>query len=152
MQLAPQRGLTVIATARPDADAFVRELGAADTIDYSASSIADVVRSRYPEGIAALIDVVDKKDALTDLASVVRRGGHVASTLGAADLEQLAALGVTGHNVSAAPTADKLRLLGELASSGALRVPIQGIFSIDQAGEALQGFQQGTRGKLIVRI
>jgi NADPH:quinone reductase len=152
VQLAAKRGLRIIGTARPDEDAYVRELGAADTIDYSAGSVADAVRRRYPDGIAALIDLVDQKERLTELASVVGRGGHVASLLGAADVGQLAALGVTGHNVSAVPTSDKLRLLGELASSGALRVPIQAIYSIDQAGDAFQAFQQGTRGKLVLRI
>jgi NADPH2:quinone reductase len=128
VQLAAQRGMVVVATARPDEEAFIRELG------------------------AALIDLVDQKDALMELAAVVRKGGHVATLLGAADVDQLATRSVTGHNVNAAPTADKLRLLGELAASGALRVPIQGVYSIDQAGDALQAFQQGTRGKLVVRL
>ena len=152
VQLAAQRGLTVVATARPDEEAFVRELGATDTIDYSAGSVPDAVRSRYPYGVAALIDLVDQKDALTELAAVVREGGHVATLLGAADIDQLATRGVIGHNVNAAPSADKLRLLGELASSGALRVPIQAVYSIDQAGDAFQAFQQGTRGKLVLRV
>ncbi len=152
IQLAAQRGLTVVATARPDEEAFVRELGATDTIDYSAGSVADAARSRYPDGVAALVDLVDQKDALTELASVVRGGGHLATLLGAADVDQLATRGVIGHNVNAAPTADKLRLLGELAGSGALRVPIQGVYSLDQAGDAVQAFQQGTHGKLVLRV
>ncbi len=152
VQLAAQRGLVVVATARPEEDAFVRELGAAETIDYTAGSVADAVRRRHPDGVAALIDVVDQKDGLTELASIVRAGGHVATLLGAADVEQLEARGLVGHNVNAAPTAEKLRSLGELASTGALRVPIQGIYSIDRTGEALQVFQQGTRGKLVVTV
>lgn len=152
VQLAAKRGLVVVATARPDEDAFVRELGAADTVDYSAGSVADAVRTRYPKGIAALIDLVDQKEALTELASVVRAGGHVATLLGAADVEQLAARDVIGHNVNAMPTPDKLRLLGDLASSRALRVPIQGIYSLDRVGEAFHAFREGTRGKLIVSL
>jgi NADPH:quinone reductase-like Zn-dependent oxidoreductase len=152
VQLAAQRGLTILATARPDEEAFIRELGAAEAIDYSTGSVADAVRSRYPAGVAGLIDLVDQKDALTELAGVVREGGHVATLLGAADVDQLATRGIIGHNVNAAPSADKLRLLGELAASGALRVPIQGVYSIDQAGDALQSFQQGTRGKLVLRV
>jgi NADPH:quinone reductase-like Zn-dependent oxidoreductase len=150
LQLAARQGLTVIATARPDEDAFVRDLGAADTIDYSAEDVAEAVRARYPDGIAALIDVVTQKDGLTELASIVRRDGHVATLLGAADVEQLGAQGIVGHNVNATPTVEKLRTLGELAASGELRVPIQGVYPLDRAGEALQAFQQGTRGKLIL--
>ncbi|MEA2620877.1 MAG: hypothetical protein QOC97_1650 [Chloroflexota bacterium] len=152
VELAARRGLVVIATARADEDAYVRELGAAETIDYTAGSVADAVRGRYPHGVAALIDLVDQKDALTDLATVVRRGGHVATLLGAADVDGLAARGITGQNVNATPTADKLRSLGELASSGDLRVPIQGVHPLERADEALAAFQQGTRGKLIVQI
>jgi NADPH:quinone reductase len=152
VQLAAKRGLVVIATARPPDEAFLRELGAAETIDHSVDSVADAVRSRYPDGVAALIDLVDHKEALTELATVVRPGGHVATLLGAADVRQLEAQGITGSNVNAAPTVDKLRLLGELASSGALRVPIQAVYSIDHAAEAFRAFQQGTRGKLILTV
>lgn len=152
VQLATQRGLAVIATARPDEEAFVRDLGAVETIDYTTGSVADQVRSRHPGGIAAIIDLVSQAEALTELASVVRRGGHVATLLGTVDVEQVASLGVVGHNINAAPTAEKLRELGDMAATGVIRVPIQGIYSIAQTGEAFKAFQQGTRGKLVLRV
>jgi hypothetical protein len=71
--------------------------------------------------------------------------------LGAADVEGLAARGATGHNVNAAPTLDKLHLLGELAGSGRLRVPIQEVYPLERAADAMEAFQRGTRGKLIIR-
>ncbi len=150
VQLAARRGMTVIATALRDQDTYVRELGAAETIDYSAGSVADAVRNRHPDGIAAVIDVVNQKEALTELASLVRPGGHVATLMNAADVELLALRGISGTNVMAAPTAEKLSLLAELASSGALRVQIQGVYPIERADEALQAFQRGTRGKVVV--
>jgi NADPH:quinone reductase-like Zn-dependent oxidoreductase len=151
MQVAARRGLHVIATARPDEEAFVRDLGAAETVDWSAGSVAQAVLARYPDGVAALIDVVGRGDALAELAAVVRAGGHVASLLGAVDVEGLAARDVTGHNVNAAPTLDKLHLLGELAGSGRLRVPIQEVYPLERATDAIEAFQRGTRGKLIIR-
>jgi len=150
VQLAAQRGLKVIATALPDQVEYVRSLGAADTIDYSAGSVAAAVRSRYPDGIAALIDVVNRKETLPELTSLVRQGGHVATLMAAADVEQLAASGIGGTNVMAAPTAEKLRLLAGMATSGELRVQIHATFPIDRADEALQAFQAGTRGKVIL--
>ena len=150
VQIAAQRGLTVIATARPDDEEFVRSLGAAETVDYSAGSVADAVRSRHPEGIAALIDVVNQKDALTELASVVPSGGRVATLMNAADIEGLAARKVGGANVAAAPTAEKLTRLAEMAATGALRVPLQAVFPVDQADQTIGAFQRGTRGKVIV--
>jgi NADPH:quinone reductase-like Zn-dependent oxidoreductase len=150
IQLAARQGLTVVATARPAQDTFVRDLGAAATIDYTAGDVAAAVRARYPSGVAALIDVVDQQDALSELASIVRPGGHVASLLGAADLEGLTASGIVGHNVSAVPTVEKLRTLADMAASGTLRVPIQATYPLDLALDALQAFQQGTLGKLVV--
>ena len=82
VQLAAARGLTVIGTARPNEDAFVRGLGAADTIDYGAGSVADASLARYPEGVHGLIDLVNRGDALTDLSQVVHPGGRVASLMG----------------------------------------------------------------------
>jgi NADPH:quinone reductase-like Zn-dependent oxidoreductase len=150
VQLEAQRGLKVIATALPDQVEYVRSLGAADTIDYSAGNVAAAVRSRYPDGIAALIDVVNRKETLPELTSLVRQDGHVATLMGAADVEQLAASGISGTNVMAAPTAEKLRLLAGMAASGELRVQIHATFPIDRADEALQAFQAGTRGKVIL--
>lgn len=152
VQLAARRGLTVIGTARPDEAAFVRELGAVATIDYRATSVTDSVRDSYPSGVDALIDLVNRGEAFAELASVVRPGGHAATLLGAADVEALAARGLTGHNINAAPTPEKLRELGALVATGVIRVPIQAVYPMDHATEALQTFEQGTRGKLIVGI
>jgi NADPH:quinone reductase-like Zn-dependent oxidoreductase len=45
MQLAARRGATVIATAKPGDEQRLRELGAAETIDYTQQDIADVIVS-----------------------------------------------------------------------------------------------------------
>jgi NADPH2:quinone reductase len=152
IQLAASRGVTVIATARPDEVAYVRDLGASDTIDYTAGSVEEAARARYPDGVDGLIDLVNQKDGLTAIAGVVRRGGHIASLLNGADAEASQAQGVTATNVMATPTPDKLRTLAGLVDSGALRVPIQATFSMDQLGDAIAAFQAGTRGKIAVRI
>jgi NADPH:quinone reductase-like Zn-dependent oxidoreductase len=151
VQLAAKRGATVIATARPEEEAF-GELGASRTIDYSAGGVADAVLAAYPDGISALLDVVDQKDALTELGSVVRAGGRVASLLGAADVEAFAAREITATNVAATPTPQKLDRLAELVGSGELRVLIQGAYPLDEVADAIEAFKQGTRGKLIVRL
>ena len=152
IQLAKIRGATVIATARPDEAAHVRDLGASDTIDYTANSVTDAIRAQYPDGVDALIDLVNQKDALPTVAGVVRRGGHIASLMNAADADTAAALGVTATNVYATPTPDKLRDLIALVDSGALRVPIQATYTLDQLADAVAAFQAGTRGKIALRI
>lgn len=152
VQLAARRGAVVLATARADDDHFMRELGATQTIDYTAENLADAVWQLYPAGITALVDLVNQRDALTDLGSVVHSGGRVATVLGTADIEHFASRGVTAANVNATPTAGKLQYLGNLASSGELRISIQRIYSIDQVPEALAAFQQRKRGKLVLAV
>ncbi len=86
IQLAAQRGATVIATARAgDEAAFVRSLGASETIDYAVDDVGEAVRARYPGGVDALIDLVDRNEALAALASIVQDGGRISTTMNAAD-------------------------------------------------------------------
>jgi len=153
VQLAAQRGATVIATARPGhEDAYVRALGASDTVDYSAGDVAGGVRAKYPDGVAALIDMVSRGDAFAQMAELVRDGGRIATTLGAADVEALAARKVRATNIMGSPTAEKLAKLADDVASGALRVDIQGTFPLDEAAEALAAFGAGTLGKLVVVV
>jgi NADPH:quinone reductase-like Zn-dependent oxidoreductase len=151
VQLAAQRGATVIATARPgDEEAFVRGLGASDAIDYSAGDVAGAIRTRYPDGVAALIDLVDRDDAFGPMAALVRDGGRIATTLGAADVDALGERNVRATNVMGTPTPEKLTQLAESVASGSLRVGVQRTYPLDQADEALQAFSRGTLGKLVL--
>ena len=153
VQLAAQRGATVIATAKagPD-DAFVRSLGAAEVIDYGAMDCADAVRARFPDGVTALIDMVNRDAAFERLTELVRPGGRVATTQVVADVEALAARDVRATNVMGAPTPDKLTALAEQVAAGALRIEIQRTFPLADVAGALAAFQAGTRGKIVLVI
>jgi NADPH:quinone reductase-like Zn-dependent oxidoreductase len=74
----------------------------------------------------------------------------VATTLGAADEEALAARQVKGTNIMASPDVARLTKLAELVDSGELKVPIQRVYPFEEVESALRDFQQGTRGKLVI--
>jgi NADPH:quinone reductase-like Zn-dependent oxidoreductase len=152
VQIAASRHLKVIATALPDQAEFMRGLGATETVDYSEGSIVDAVRALYPDGVNALIDLINRKDSLPELTTLVRDGGHVASLMNAVDMEQLAARKVAGINVAASPTDEKLQLLAEMAGAGTLRITIQATYPVDRADDALKAFQSGTLGKVVLTI
>jgi len=153
VQLAAERGATVIATARPGDEAFVRDLGAAETVDYTGGDLAAAVRARHPQGIQALVDAVDDADAFSALAALVAPGGRAASVVGAANVEQLGEAGVSAANVMGQPDPALLGRLAELADSGKLRVPIQRVYPLDQATEGLDHGRSGhVRGKLAVAV
>lgn len=151
VQLVAQRGATVVATARAgDEEAFVRGLGASEAVDYSAGDVAEQIRARYPDGIDALIDLVNRDEAASALAALVRDGGRLATTLGTADAEGLATRAVRATNVNASPTPQKLASLAMPAASGDLQVHIQQTFALADVGAALAAFSAGTTGKIAV--
>jgi NADPH:quinone reductase len=153
VQLAAQRGATVIATARPgDEEGFVRSLGASETVAHSTGDLAAAVRARFPQGITVLIDLVNRGEGAAPLGELVRAGGRVATTMGSADVEGLGARGVTGTNVMAAPTSAKLRTLAAQVAAGTLRVEVQRTFVLAEIGSAFEAFGAGTRGKIVLTI
>ncbi len=153
VQLAAQRGATVIATARAgDSDAFVRSLGAADTVDYAGGDVVDTVRSRYPDGVAALIDSVNRDAVFGRVAELVRSGGRIATTLGAADVDALAARDIRATNVRGIVTPENLSRLAEAVVAGTLRVEIQRTFPLADTAAGLAAFSAGTRGKIVLTI
>ena len=153
LQLAAQRGASVIATARPgEDDDFVRALGAFDTVDYTANEVVEVIRARFPAGIDALIDLVSRGDAFTRMAGLVRDGGRIATTMSAADVEGLAARGIRATNVMGSPTPENLASLAAHVVAGTLRVEVQQTFLLADAQAAFAAFLAGTRGKLVLTV
>lgn len=153
VQLAAQRGATVIATAKAgDDEGFVREFGASETVDYTAGDGANAIRSRFPDGNAALIDVVNRDEAFAAMVALVRDGGRIATTLGAADVEDLAARDVRATNIMGAPTPEKLTVLADQVAAGGLRLEIQQTYPLAEAPAALATFAAGTRGKIVLTV
>jgi NADPH:quinone reductase and related Zn-dependent oxidoreductases len=153
VQLAAQRGATVIATAKPgDDEAFVRALGASVTVDYSSGDVAEAIRALYPDGVTALIDTVNRGEAFAPMAALVRDGGRIATTLSTADVEALAARDVRATNVMGTPTPEKLRLLAAQVADDTLRVEIQQTYPLAEAPLAFAAFMAGTRGKLVLIV
>jgi NADPH:quinone reductase-like Zn-dependent oxidoreductase len=146
VQLAAAAGATVIATARPGTEEeYVRGLGAAHTVDYTAD-VAAAVKAVAPEGVDKALHAAGDAAAV---ASTLAAGGTVASTLGAT-ADALGRDDVSLASVMAAATADKLAaLLGQVAS-GALRVNVEAALPLDRVQDAFAAFADGTLGKVLV--
>jgi NADPH:quinone reductase len=154
VQFAAHHGTTVVATAKAgDEDAHVRALGATETIDYAEGDVAAALRSRFPDGIDVVIDLVNRDaEAFAAISSQVRDGGRIATTMGAADVDALAARGVRATNVMATPTADKLTEVAEHVAEGSVRVEVQETFPLADAEAAIAAFAAGTVGKLVLTV
>jgi NADPH:quinone reductase-like Zn-dependent oxidoreductase len=153
VQMIVGRGASVVATARPGEEAaHVRELGAAEFVDWSAGDLPAAVRGLHPDGVDGIVDLVTRdRDAFTALATgTLGPDGRVACTGHAADPERLP--GVRAVNVLADVDQDALRAIAELVDAGLLRVPVTRTFGLDEIDEAFAALSLGALGKLAIQL
>ncbi len=152
VQLLAAKGATVLATGTPADTERLTGLGAATVLDYTTAPVADQVRAAYPGGIDALIDLVSY--APDDLPlTALRKGGKVASSLGAASDEALAADGLTGSNIMAMPTREVIAALAGQVADGTLKVDVETILPLANAADGLATLASGeARGKIVVQV
>lgn len=150
VQLANIAGADVIATARGSAADQMTRLGAAETVDYTAGPLIEQVAANHPDGVDVLFDLVSPPETLAELTALVRDGGTVYSTIGAADEESLRDRGINGGNIESSGRAPELaRLLGRVAE-GDVVVPIDATVPLAEAASVIGA--AGARGKTVLTI
>jgi len=144
VQLAARAGARILAPALPEDESFLRELGVSDILPRD-GDVAAAVRDLVPDGVDALLDLVNYAPGTYDAA--LKEGARVASPTGAAGE------GPGRSMVMAAPTAENLRRLGALLADGTLHIPVQATFELAQAPDALSALPgEHTQGKLAIRV
>ncbi|HEX2895266.1 MAG TPA: NADP-dependent oxidoreductase [Marmoricola sp.] len=153
VQLAGHAGVQVVATSPPDLSDHLRDLGAAEVVDFTRGATAEQVRAAHPDGVDAVLDLVSKPGEGASLAALVRSGGVVLSTNGALDPDALAADGVRGVNFFSDVTPDDLAAVAALAVTGRLRVTIDATVSLADAPAAVARARSGhARGKTVILL
>ncbi len=151
VQLAARRGATVIASALPADEEWIRGLGAAELVDY-ASDVPEAVRAAHPDGVDALILAAHLGEDLGPTAELVKDGGKIASTVGG-DFAALAGRGIVAAAVFAQSDPAPFGRVLEMAGSGEVAVPIRRTFVFDELPEALGLVgTRSSRGKFAVTI
>jgi len=150
VQLARHRGAYVIASVRPGDEGFVADLGAAETVDYT-GDLAAAIRERYPDGVDAVVDAVSPDpSAFGAVAILVRAGGWLVSTRGAAGKSTTIGA-VQTFNANGNPA--HLGMLAGLVLHGDIRVPVRRTYPLAEASEALEAFsREHTVGKLVITM
>jgi NADPH2:quinone reductase len=144
LQLAARAGARILAPALPEDEHFLHDLGVSDVLPRN-GDIGQLVRDLVPDGVDALLDLVNYAPGTYDAA--LKPDARVASPTGAAGE------GPGRTNVMSAPTAENLQRLGALLADGMLRVPVQATHELAQAPEALAGLTgQHTQGKLAIKV
>jgi NADPH:quinone reductase-like Zn-dependent oxidoreductase len=152
VQLLAARAATVIATGTADSTERLHRLGATTVLDHTLAPVAEQVRSAHPEGVDGLIDLVAYTAGTLPLRAVAR-GGRVVSTLGAADPEVLAGVGLTGPDVVADVSRELIGRLADQVAAGRLSVDVTTVLSLEQAADGLRTIATGNaRGKIVVSV
>ncbi|MEZ0089254.1 NADP-dependent oxidoreductase [Streptacidiphilus sp. EB129] len=151
VQLAKLLGARVIATAPAEDDAYVRGLGAAETVDYRAGDVVEETLRLQPGGVDVVVDLINRGDALAGSARAVRPGGRVVSPLfGPADLGR----GVSGVYIgSFTAEPGDLQSLADRAASGELQVEIGASYRLADGVTAVSDFAtKHLRGKVVITV
>ena len=156
VQMARSRGAHVIATVRGDADE-ARRLGAEEVYDSQAGDVIAALRAAHPDGVDAVLDLVNGPDAIRRDAEVIRPAGHLVSTIFAADEGWFAQRQITAHNhaSSANPliSPQGLVTVAQMLADGTITARIRSTAGLDAAGQILDEFRHGgLRGKAVIRL
>lgn len=156
VQMARSRGAHVIATVRGDAGE-ARRLGAEEVYDSQAGDVIDALRATHPDGVDAVLDLVNDPDAIRRDAEIIRPAGRLVSTIFAADEGWFAQRQITAHNhaSSANPliSPQGLVTVAQMLADGTITARIRSTFGLDAAGQILDELRHGgLRGKAVIRL
>ncbi|WP_108932703.1 NADP-dependent oxidoreductase [Streptomyces ardesiacus] len=150
VQIAKARGAHVIGTASAGKHAFLRSLGADETVDYRETDFAEAVKD-----VDVVLDTIGGDTSLRSLR-VLRPGGVVVSILPVGSdefFEEAGRLGVRAVRMLVDADRADMKEIARLAESGKLRAEIAGTFPLAEAARAhTQGETGRTTGKLVLVI
>ena len=147
VQLAHQRGATVIGTTSTRNVEAARALGADEVIDYTLT--------HFEEDIDKVDLVFDTAggDRLARSPSVIRPGGRLVSIASEPSQEQAARFGIIATYFVVAPDRGQLVELAKLVDAGSLRPTIAAVYPLAEARKAFERCQAGgNSGKIVLRV
>ena len=145
-QIAKLSGAQVIGTASGDDIMYFRSLGDVQVVDYKHERFETVGQ------VDAVLDLIGGETATRSFA-IIKKGGVMVSTVGAANAELAARAGIRGVNmVSKGNPADLSEIVG-LVVRGDVKPRMGPVFPLEQAREAQDLSQEGrARGRILLKV
>jgi len=156
VQMSRSRGAHVIATVRGDADT-ARRLGAEEVYDTNTGDVIAALHAANPEGVDAVLDLVNGKDTIARDAEILKSGGSLVSTIYAADEAWFAERKIKAHNIAGLTnpfsTRQGLSQVASMLADGTITARISTTVELDAAGQILEKLRKGgLRGKALIRL
>jgi NADPH:quinone reductase-like Zn-dependent oxidoreductase len=147
VQLAKAKGIRVYGTASAQNQAYLKELGVDQPIDYQATRFEDVARN---------VDVVfDTQGGETQQRSfaALKKGGVLVSVVQPPSQDEAAKFGVRAEFLSRHPSADQLVEIAALVDAGKLKTTVESVLPLGEARRAHELSQTGHgRGKIVLTV
>lgn len=151
VQFAKQLGAYVGGTASAGKHDWLRGLGADEVIDYHSADVVAAIGD-----LDVVVDLVGSEATLAQSVAVTRRGGLVVAVPSGTSPELLARAAESGVRVASylvEPDGHALGEIAELIESGAVRIEVEEVFPLAEAGAAHRLLEDGrTRGKLVLAV
>jgi NADPH2:quinone reductase len=156
VQMARDRGVHVIATVRGDVDE-ARRIGAEEVYNTKAADVVDAVRASHPDGVDAVLDLVNGSDAIRRDAEILRPGGGLVSTRYAADEEWFAERQIIAFNIATITnplsSPQGLTKVARMLADGAITARIHYTIQPDDIDEMRERLRDGgLHGKAVIRF
>lgn len=154
LQLAKQAGANVTGVDNGHKQEFMRSFGADQVIDYAKE---DYTRSGRYDLILDLVaerSIFARRRALAPNGRYLVVGGHVRSLLSTVTTGKLLATGGRKLGVlSVRPSREGLQQIGEMVTSGVLKIPIDRTYPLASVPQALLDLGEGRAlGKLVIEV
>ena len=125
---------------------YLRSLGHVQVVDYKQERFETVGQ------VDAVLDLIGGETATRSFA-VVKKGGVMVSTVGAANAELAAQAGIRGVNMVSKGNAADLSELAAFVERGDVKPRMGEVFRLEQAREAQDASQQGrAKGKILLKV
>lgn len=147
IQLAKWTGARVIATASKENHAFLKELGADETIDYRTEKFEDRANN-----VDVVLDPVGGETQRRSFA-VLKNGGTLVSLVGPPSDALAKQHGVRATSILVHPSSAQLARIADLIAAGTFKPVATHVFPLADAAKAHeQSETRHTRGKIVLEV
>jgi NADPH:quinone reductase-like Zn-dependent oxidoreductase len=155
VQMARPRSAHVIGTVRGGADEAHR-LGADDVYDTNAGDAVDAIRAAHPDGVDAVLDLVNGPDAIRRDAGMLKARGRLVSTVYAADEDWFAERNIAAYNIASisSPMSSRQGLteVARTLAAGTITARVGSTVGLEGAADTFDKLRNGAlRGKAVIR-
>ena len=147
VQFAKWKGAHVIGTASAKNEAFLRELGTDEVVDYEKTRFDDVV-----EGVEVVFDTIGG-DTQERSWRVLNKGGILISIVQPPAAELAAKYGVRAEMLGMQPNSAQLAEIAKLVDSGHVKLFVERVLPLSEARQAHELSEKGhVRGKIVLKV